>query len=262
MTLEPHGPDVYVGLSPEYSWGRVYGGQVVAQGIRAAHETIDAAFRIHSLHAYFIRGGDFDEPIRYEVDRIRNGRSFMTRRVVARQSAGPILNLSASFQISEPEEADAQEIFIEEGTPRPEDLTVNSWNPMMEHARLPNQQSPARSASWILLKTSVGDDPVLQACALAYTSDDFPTEAARLSHPIQPPSDGEDDRFVGASLDHAIWFHRAGRSDDWSLHDFRGMGVANARGLAVGQIFDREGIHLATVAQEILMRKRTAGFKR
>jgi len=96
MKLEPHGPDVHVGLSPKYPWGRVYGGQVVAQGLRAAHETVDESFRVHSLHAYFIRGGDSDEPIRYEVDRIRNGRSFMTRRVVARQSAGPILNLSAS----------------------------------------------------------------------------------------------------------------------------------------------------------------------
>ena len=216
MKLEPHGPDVYVGSSPEYPWGRVYGGQVVAQGLRAAHETIDSSFFVHSLHAYFIRGGDSNEPIRYEVDRIRNGRSFMTRRVVARQSAGPILNLSASFQIRE-EEADVQEMFVPENTAEPEGMEARSWNSIMEHCRLPNQVSPARAASWIRIKSELGDDTVLQACALAYASDDFPTEAARISHPIRPASDGEDDRFVGASLDHAIWFHRPGRSDEWAV---------------------------------------------
>ncbi|MFL2936012.1 MAG: acyl-CoA thioesterase [Myxococcota bacterium] len=261
MTLEPHGPDVYVGLSPKYPWGRVYGGQVVAQGLRAAHETVDDSFRVHSLHAYFIRGGDSDEPIRYEVDRIRNGRSFMTRRVVARQSAGPILNLSASFQILEPEEADVQEMFIPEEMAPPEELEVQSWSPMMEHCPLPNRLSPAQASSWIKIKTPLGEDAVLQACALAYASDDFPTEAARISHPIRPPSSGEDDRFVGASLDHAIWFHRPGRSDEWALHDFRGLGLSNARGLSIGQVFDRQGIHMATVSQEILMRKKRTEVK-
>ena len=260
MKLEPHGPDVYVGISPEYPWGRVYGGQVVAQGLRAACQTIDSSFSVHSLHAYFIRGGDSKEPIRYEVDRIRNGRSFMTRRVVARQSAGPILNLSASFQIRE-EEAEVQEMFVPENTHLPEGMEASSWNNIMEHCHLPNQMSPARASSWIRIKSEIGDDTALQACALAYASDDFPTEAVRISHPIRPPSHGEDDRFVGASLDHAIWFHRPGRSDEWALHDFRGLGLSNARGLSIGQIFDRQGVHMATVAQEILMRKRTPDFK-
>ena len=100
MHLEPHGPDVFVGESWRYPWGRVYGGQVVAQALSAAAETVDPDYLPHSLHAYFIRGGTSDEPIRYEVDRIRNGRSFTTRRVVARQSNGAILNLSASFHDS------------------------------------------------------------------------------------------------------------------------------------------------------------------
>ena len=105
MTLEPHGPDVFVGDGPEYPWGpRVYGGQVVAQGLLAAGRTVEDPFHVHSLHAYFIRGGTADEPIRYEVDRIRNGRSFCTRRVVARQSGGAILNLSASFHVDEPDQ--------------------------------------------------------------------------------------------------------------------------------------------------------------
>ena len=99
MSLEPHGPDVYVGTSPHYPWGRVYGGQVVAQALRAAASTVDEGYHAHSLHSYFIRGGTSDEPIRYEVDRIRNGRSFVTRRVVARQSDGAILNLSWGVRI-------------------------------------------------------------------------------------------------------------------------------------------------------------------
>ncbi|MAI77957.1 MAG: acyl-CoA thioesterase II [Deltaproteobacteria bacterium] len=255
MELDPQGDDGYVGLSPEYPWGRVYGGQVVAQGLRAAYHTVDEAFHVHSLHAYFIRGGDSDEPIRYEVDQIRNGRSFMTRRVVALQSGGPILNMSASFQVRE-EEAEIQEVFVPEGLARPVDLKPESWNTVMEHCRLPDQLAPARSMSWIRILTELGDDSALQACALAYTSDDFPTEAARLSYPIEPPAHGDDDRFMGASLDHAIWFHRPGRNDRWALHDFHGMGLAGARGLAVGQVFDTEGVHMATVAQELLMRRK------
>ena len=120
MTLESHGPDVFVGVGPVYPWGRVYGGQVVAQALRAAYATVEEGYDVHSLHAYFIRGGDCDEPIRYEVDRIRNGRSFLTRRVVARQSCGPILNLSASFQIRE-DQADVQECAMPTDIPQPDD---------------------------------------------------------------------------------------------------------------------------------------------
>src|SRR3954447_2893715 len=92
MSLEEHGADTYVGVGPQYPWGGLYGGQIVAQALRAASNTVDPAFRVHSLHAYFIRRGDADEPIRFEVDRIRNGRSFVTRLVVARQATGAILN--------------------------------------------------------------------------------------------------------------------------------------------------------------------------
>jgi acyl-CoA thioesterase II len=101
MILEPHGPDTFVASGPRYPWGGLYGGQIVAQALRAASLTVEPAYRLHSLHAYFIRLGDASEPIRLEVDRIRNGRSFLTRRVVARQSGGAILNLSSSFQVPE-----------------------------------------------------------------------------------------------------------------------------------------------------------------
>jgi acyl-CoA thioesterase-2 len=261
MSLESHGPDVYVGIGPSYPWGRVYGGQVVAQALHAAYSTVDTDYQVHSLHAYFIRGGDFEEPIRYEVDRIRNGRSFLTRRVVARQSVGPILNLSASFQLRE-DQVDVQEIEMPSDVPSPDDLSVDDWGPILERRTVSIGAKPrAQAACWLRVKPPIGNDPVLQACALAYASDDIPTEAASQSHPRRPsPSadPGEYDRtFVGASLDHAIWFHRPGRHDDWVLHDFRGQGIVGARGLGIGQLFGRDGSHLATVAQEILLRERT-----
>jgi len=258
MALEPHGPDVFVGIGPAYPWGRVYGGQVVAQALHAASATVDADHRVHSLHAYFIRGGDYEEPIRFEVDRIRNGRSFITRRVVARQSMGPILNLSASFQIRE-EQADVQECVMPMGFAEPEDLPADDWGPILERRSIPTQG--ARSAGWVRVAGDVGDDEIAQACALAYTSDEMPTDAASQSHPLHakltedPGSYGE--VFVGASLDHSIWFHRPGRHDDWVPHDFQGYGVVGARGLTIGQIYSRSGVHLATVAQEILIRERT-----
>lgn len=258
MSLESHGPDVFVGIGPAYPWGRVYGGQVVAQALRAASATVDEAHHVHSLHAYFIRGGDSDEPIRFEVDRIRNGRSFITRRVVARQSVGPILNLSASFQIRE-DQADVQECAMPRDLAQPEDLPRSDWGPILERRSIPTEH--ARAACWLRVVGEIGDDPILQACALAYASDDIPTEAASQSHPLHPTLTDDpvsyDETFVGASLDHAIWFHRPGRHDDWILHDFQSHGVVGARGLTIGQLYDRAGTHLATVAQEILIRERT-----
>ncbi|MEZ4289655.1 MAG: thioesterase family protein [Myxococcota bacterium] len=258
MALEPHGPDVFVGIGPAYPWGRVYGGQVVAQALRAAYATIDTPHFVHSLHAYFIRGGDSDEPIRFEVDRIRNGRSFLTRRVVARQSMGPILNLSASFQVRE-DQADVQETASSEGVPAPDALAATDWGPILLRRTIP--QEGARAACWLRVAGDLGGDRVLQDCALAFASDDIPTEAASRSHPRHPgvaglPED-YDEVFVGASLDHAIWFHRPGRHDDWVLHQFEGHGVVGARGLGLGRVHDRNGVHLATIAQEILIRERT-----
>ncbi|MAG31116.1 MAG: acyl-CoA thioesterase II [Deltaproteobacteria bacterium] len=257
LTLESHGPDVFIGIGPSYPWGRVYGGQVVAQALCAAYATVDEKHFVHSLHAYFIRGGDSEEPIRYEVDRIRNGRSFITRRVVARQSVGPILNLSASFQICE-DEADVQECAIPTKVPTPEGLPSTDWGPILERRSV--EAEGARATTWLRVAGPIGDDRVLQDCALAYTSDDIPTEAASRSHPRHPRAAGHpdayDELFIGASLDHSIWFHRPGRNDDWVLHDFQGHGVVGGRGLTVGQLFARDGVHLATVAQEILMRER------
>lgn len=258
MTLESHGPDVYVGVGPVYPWGRVYGGQVVAQALRAAYSTVDENHIVHSLHAYFIRGGDCEEPIRYEVDRIRNGRSFVTRRVVARQSVGPILNLSASFQIRE-DQADVQECAIPTDIAQPEDLESDDWSPILKRRSIPTEG--AHAAAWLRVEGPLSDDPITQSCALAYTSDDIPTEAASKSHPLHPTLTQDPGSwgktFIGASLDHTIWFHRPCRNEEWVLHDFQGHGVVGGRGLTIGQIYGRDGTHQATVAQEILIRERT-----
>jgi len=258
MALEPHGPDVYVGVGPDYPWGRVYGGQVVAQGLCAASATVESNRPIHSLHAYFIRGGTSDEPIRYEVDRIRTGRSFTTRRVVARQSEGAILNLSCSFQVTE-DQADIQESALPNDAGRPDDGPPQNWAPLLE--RRPRPPEVGRSSGWLRVTGPMDDDPVLQACALAYASDDVPTEAVSSSHPrISDVGDGwssYQELFIGASLDHSIWFHRPARADDWQFHDFRSHGLNGGRGLSIGEVFALDGTHVATVAQEVLLRERT-----
>ena len=155
MALEPHGPDVFVGTSPDYDWGRVYGGQVVAQGLWAATSTVDADHHVHSVHAYFIRGGSSDEPIRYEVDRIRNGRSFVTRRVVARQSEGAILNLACSFQAAE-EQADVQESVLPDDVGEPGSGTVEDWEALVRPSRRVPPGTPLSAGDDLVV--TVGDD--------------------------------------------------------------------------------------------------------
>jgi len=254
MQLEPHGPDTFVGVSPAYPWGRVYGGQVVAQGLMGAIRTVDPAYRLHSVHAYFIRGGDSDEPIRYEVDRIRNGRSFTTRRVVARQSNGAILNLSASFHVDEPA-PDVSLVDPPPDVPGPDDCEVEDWGTLLQRRPVPAQPGTSRRAAWVRVKGPLGDDPTMQTCALAYASDDLPTEAAAADHPDLASERDWGDRFMSASLDHAVWFLRDAPADQWQLHVFDGMGLTGARGLAFGHVFATDGRHVASISQEILLRR-------
>ena len=182
MALEPHGPDTLVGAGPRYPWGGLYGGQIVAQGLRAAGLTVDPTYLPHSLHAYFIRPGDHDEPIRFEVDRDRNGRSFCTRRVVARQSVGVILNMACSFQLLE------DTVDVQASTMRPvtaaEAIDDDSWSVLFDRHDLPTSDTGSgRSGAWLRLREDLGDDPLVSACALAYLSDDMPTEAVFALHP-------------------------------------------------------------------------------
>src|SRR4051812_28478787 len=161
MDLEPHGPDTYVGTGPKYPWGGLYGGQIVAQALRAAQLTIDPVYRVHSLHAYFIRRGDHEEPIRFEVDRIRNGRTFTTRLVVARQAVGAILNMSASFQVDEPG-PDAQTVEMPAVTPL-EELEGSTSLGMFERRLAPTGRQRGRSLGWLRMTDSVSPDAALHA---------------------------------------------------------------------------------------------------
>jgi len=256
MALEPHGPDTFVGVGPAYPWGGLYGGQIVAQALRAAASTVDPAFRVHSLHAYFIRLGDSSQPIRFEVDRLRNGRTFTTRSVTVRQHVGAILDMSVSFHVDETG-ADIQTAAAPD-LPVADSLTEDSWTPVFRRRSVDRSSETGRSTGWFRMSETLGDDPVLHACALAYASDDLPTEAVLNQHPDRPSLGTSDSSFWSASLDHAIWFHRPFAADEWHLHDFTCHGLLASRGLSVGHIFTGEGRHVATVAQEVLLRPSNA----
>lgn len=257
LTLSAHGADVWVGTGPEYPWGGLYGGQIVAQGLLAAGLGVEPAYRVHSVRAYFIRRGEPARPVRYEVDRIRNGRTFCTRRVVARQDGQPILNLEASFQRHEASE-DVETVSLDPSLPRPGDIPIDSWSGAFERAFVP--EVPAgfgggRAAAWLRASSSLPADPLVQAAGLAFLSDDLPTDAVIRSHPVaSEPEDVRHAVLFSASLDHTIWFHRPGRADAWHLHDFSCHSFTGGRGLALGHLHSSGGDHLATVAQEVLLR--------
>jgi len=261
LDLAEHGPDTYVGAGPRYPWGGLYGGQIVAQALRAASVTVDPDFVCHSLRAYFIRRGDYAEPVRYEVDRIRNGRSFCTRRVVARQSIGAILNLEASYQAPEPA-SDIETVSLPLDIPRPDTLVQNAWSPVFERCFVPaaamdltSRAGAGRAAAWLRVTEDLGDDPLRQQAGLAYLSDDMPTDAVVRAHPLGRESEEVLHQVIfSASLDHAIWFHRPVRADRWHLHDFTCQTFVGGRGLATGHVFDESGTHVATIAQEVLLR--------
>jgi acyl-CoA thioesterase-2 len=257
FVLEPHGPDTYVAESPRYPWGRMYGGLVVAQALWAATQTVRVEHSVHSLHAYFILGGELGEPVRYEVDRVRNGRSFTTRRVIARQSAGAILTLECSFQRFE-EGAESQPLAMPAGVPAP-DALPRAFDAGLDRCEVPSPPAQPGSRVWARFPLPLGDDVRLHYCALAYLSDMNAMDAVSNSRAGGPPSGGPGaGDWMGASLDHAVWFHRPVRADDWLLMDLTGHGLIRTRGLATGQVFDREGVHVATIAQEGLLRPKKA----
>lgn len=255
ISLKPVGLNHFTGSSPEYPWGRVYGGQVVAQALHAAIQTVDTEYAVHSVHAYFIRTGTSDEDIEFEVDRIRDGRSFNTRRVVAAQSAGAILNLSASFQLLE-NGPDIQMENLPQNLPEPEELPSEDWSPIMERKVVPEGILSKGHGVWIRLQGDNDQSLKFPELGLVYTSDDVPYDAAARIHPEYAGVwDGEDaSPFYGASLDHAVWFHRRSDPYDWQFHYHEGLVHMGNRGLATGAVYSRDGKYLATVTQEILQR--------
>lgn len=265
LTLESHGPDTFVGPAVSYPWGsRLFGGQVIAQALRAAAATVDAERGVHSLHAYFIRPGTHDEPIRFEVERLRDGRSFSTRQVVARQSSGAILNLSLSFQLPE-DEADIAPRELPAGLPDPDDprLVDDGWGHLLERRSPPADLG--HRGHWIRLDRPVGhsgDPPqecrILEVCALAFLSDSAPSRTARVLHPELSGDRSDFGRFQGASLDHAMWFHRPSRADEWHWFEMTPHGMSGGRSIVTGDVWNADGRHIATLAQQVLLRMRRA----
>ncbi|MBV9846337.1 MAG: acyl-CoA thioesterase II [Kutzneria sp.] len=270
LDLERIEENIFRGVSPDRSPVRVFGGQVAGQALVAAGRTVPAERRVHSLHAYFIRPGDPSTPIVYEVDRIRDGRSFTTRRVVAIQHGRAIFSLSASFQKAEAGMDHAQPM---PGVPEPEslptfgELTASLGNKVPEFAHSPRpidiryvsappwvtrNQGPheARNQVWMRADGKLPDDDLLHVCVLAYASDMTLLDSVLAKHGVYWGTD----KVLGASLDHAMWFHRPFRADEWFLYDCASPSASGARGLATGNFFAGDGSLIATVVQEGLLR--------
>jgi len=272
LHLERIEGDIFRGVSPPGSPVRVFSGQVAGQALVAAGRTVPVQRRVHSLHAYFIRGGDPSLPIVYEVDRIRDGRSFTTRRVVAVQRGNAIFSLSASFQVAEqglehaqlmplvppPEQLPgyAERVRGVAGQmdrlrtrPRPIDLRYVDDPPWVSRVRGPRV---GHNRVWMRADGVLPDDDLLHVCVLAYASDITLLDAVLARHGVAWEIDG----VVGASLDHAMWFHRPFRVDDWVLYDCTSPTASNGRGLAIGHFYTRDGTLVATVVQEGMLRLR------
>lgn len=260
------------GRSTDPGWQRVFGGQVIGQALVAASRTVEAARRVHSLHAYFLRPGDPEQSIVYEVERIRDGGSFSTRRVLGRQSGEPIFAMSASFHAEEPgfehqmpmpdvappealpDEA-ALLAAIEERAPA---AALRFWRspraievrPVDPEAFLGRTGAHRSQASWIRFRMPMPDDPVIASAVLAYASDLTLLDTTLIAAARWVFDKG----LMVTSLDHAMWFHRPTRFDDWLLYVCDSPSAGGARGFNRGSLFDREGRLVASVAQEGLVR--------
>jgi len=274
LDLEPIEVNIFRGIQPNEERQRVFGGQVAGQALMAAGRTVEHG-RVHSLHSYFLRPGDPTVPILYEVDRIRDGKSFTTRRVVAVQHGRAIFNLSASFHDSE---EGLEHQFPMSDVPPPETLPPLSerlapwkeeladWferpHPIDQRhvGDLPWHHSgpgEPRQQLWIRADGDLPDDPLLHACVATYASDMSLFDTILAPHDVR----WDDPEFMGASLDHCMWFHRSFRADDWLLYDMDSPVAAGGRGFARGFLFERGGRLCVSLAQEglVRMRRRTSG---
>ncbi|MFG2193996.1 acyl-CoA thioesterase [Streptomyces sp. NPDC048639] len=274
LDLEQIEVNIFRGRSPDESLQRVFGGQVAGQALVAAGRTTDGQRPVHSLHAYFLRPGRPGVPIVYQVERVRDGRSFTTRRVVAVQQGRTIFNLTASFH--QPEQGIEQQLPMPD-VPGPEELPTLPDEIRQHLGELPEalermarrqpfdiryverlrwtkeelEGAEPRSAVWMRAVGPLGDDPLVHTCALTYASDMMLLDAVRV--PVEPLWGSRG--FDIASLDHAMWFHHPFRADEWFVYQQESPIATGARGLARGQIFDRQGRLLVSVMQEGLFRK-------
>ncbi len=274
LDVEEIDVDLYRGPRLPEGRGRVFGGQVIGQALRAAMRSIGEGRVAHSLHAYFLRAGDDALPIIYRVERDFDGKSFANRRVIALQRGVPILNLAASFQAPEegfehqvamPEVPDPDTLVSEaellrrerEATGGPEPTWFSRPQPIEIRPVVPRpmfspEKREPRFASWFRVVAPLDDDPDLHRAILAYASDMRLLATSMLPHGVSWATPG----MQTASLDHALWMHQQARTDDWLLFATDSAWAGHARGINRGQIFDRRGRMVASVAQEGLIRLR------
>ena len=265
-----NGEDVFTGQSQWMPSGRVFGGQVLAQSLTAAMRTVPNDRMLHSMHGYFLRPGDANKAITFSVDRIHEGRSFATRRTQAYQDGKPILSLIASFQTADT--GLEHQIDMPADMPQPEDLPTTAENlagidhPVATHWAterpfdVRNVDAPiylsvdgarvAHQAVWMKSIGALPDDPNLHRAALAYASDYSILEPIFRRHGVSWVTAD----LKVASLDHAMWFHRFGRVDEWLLYVQESPSAQGGRGLSLGRIYTREGVLIASVAQEGMVR--------
>jgi len=273
LDLETLDLDLFRGQQPTTTMQRVFGGQVAAQALVAAARTAPDLMTVHSLHSYFLLPGDTAVPIIYDVERVRDGRSFATRRVLARQHGRPIYALTASFQVDEdgfehqdempdvptPEESvDVGDAL--RGRGRAAEDWLREWAVLeLRHAgdsrpggALEDPAHPARVRFWVRVGDRLPDDQLVHQAALTYVSDLTLLGSALVPHGLLIG----DPRVLAASLDHAVWLHRPFRADEWLLYDQVSPSASGGRGLALGRLFTQQGALVATVAQEGLIRPR------
>ncbi|CDZ27201.1 acyl-CoA thioesterase II [Neorhizobium galegae] len=274
LDLEKLEENIYRGTSPDVGWQRVFGGQVIAQALMAAQRTVEVDRFVHSLHAYFMRPGDPSVPILYQVERIRDGSSFTTRRAVAVQHGKAIFAMSASFQVEEggyehqidmpsvtqPEdlmgEKEFKELFLKKA---PENVR-RYWSrerpievrPTSLVHYLTRDKLEPRQDIWVRTVGEVPSDRRYQAAVLAYLSDMTLLDASLYPHGTSI----FDPTLQAASLDHAMWFHKPATFDDWLLYTQDSPSASGARGMTRGSIYTRSGTLIASVAQEGLIRKK------
>jgi acyl-CoA thioesterase-2 len=272
LELERLEMDLYRGRQPDTAMQRVFGGQVAAQALRAACHTVDDDRAVHSLHSYFLRPGDTTVPIVYDVERMRDGHSFSTRRVTARQHGKAIFYLTASFQQAErgfahhdempdappPEDCPTLGDVVRTLTGRDDGSWEREWAALdVRYAgdsrpggELPSRSRPALARIWLKAAGEVPADPVTNTCVLAYASDLTLLGVSLVPHHVVI----SDRNLRPASLDHSMWFHRPCLADEWMLYDQHSPSASGGRGFAVGRVFSRGGSLIASVAQEGLIR--------
>ena len=274
LGLEPIEERIFRGQSQDLGWGAIFGGQVLGQALSAAARTVPADRPVHSLHAYFLRQGDASRPVVYEVDLIRDGASFTTRRVVAVQKGHPIFTLAASFQGEEggfdhaasmPDVAGPEGLLSELEIARkfadhiPEPFRKMALaerpieiRPVQRYNLLDPKPAPPRRQLWYRATGKLPDDPAVHRYLLAYASDFNFLVTAMLPHGASWVTPG----MQVASLDHAMWFHRPFRMDEWLLYDVESPSANGARGLVTGRFYAQDGTLVASVVQEGLIRDR------